>query len=109
MASAVVDTGGAYLILRPDVAARAGLTVPIHREKIVIRGFTYSGGVHRVAVAIPAEAGDSLHFEATAFVPELEDGEHWPLPSYLGWQGCLERIRLALDPGRERAYFGALG
>ena len=48
-------------------------------------------------------------FEATAFVPELEHGETWPLPSYLGGQGCLDRIRFAVDPGDEVVYFGAAG
>ena len=107
-ANAVIDTGGAYLILDPEIAGRLGLDSPLHFDRVVIRGFAYRGGVHRVPVTITAEAGEPLHFEATAFVPELGDGERWPLPSYLGWQGCLERIRLALDPGRERAYFGAL-
>jgi hypothetical protein len=108
-ALAVVNTGGAYLVVDPQIAREAGLGTALHRERVVIRGFSYRGEVYRVPVRIVAEAGVSLHFEATAFVPELDDGEHWPLPSYLGWQGCLERIRLALDPGRERAYFGALG
>ena len=56
-----------------------------------------------------ATAGESLTFEATAFVPELDHGETWPLPSYLGWQGCLDRIRFAIDPVDEVVYFGAAG
>jgi hypothetical protein len=108
-AYAVVDTGGAYLILKPDLASAAVVGEAIGRDNVIIRGFSYPGSVHRAPVVLVADKGEPLHFEATVFVPELDDGEHWPLPSYLGWQGCLERIRLALDPGTERAYFGALG
>jgi hypothetical protein len=93
----------------PQIARESRFGKPLGHERVVIRGFSYRGTIHRVPVTILAEAGEALHFEATAFVPELDEGEHWPLPSYLGWQGCLERIRLALDPGTERAYFGALG
>lgn len=106
-ADAVLDTGGAYLVLDPAVATDVAMGPAIHRDRLFIRGFTIPGSVHRVPVTIPAEAGEALTFEATAFVPELGPGEHWPLPSYLGWQGCLDRIRLALDPGEERIYFGA--
>jgi hypothetical protein len=64
--------------------------------------------MHRVPVTLLATAGEPLTFEATAFVPELEHGETWPLPSYLGWQGCLDRIRFAVDPADEVVYFGAV-
>ncbi|HKP76960.1 MAG TPA: hypothetical protein VJT67_15625 [Longimicrobiaceae bacterium] len=107
--SAVVDTGGAYLILDPEVAGRMGINAAgmLHRERLVIRGFSCAGTVHRVPVTLPATAGESLTFEATAFVPDLGEGEVWPLPSYLGWQGCLERIRFAVDPVEAVVYFGA--
>ncbi|HEX6751119.1 MAG TPA: hypothetical protein VF092_27765 [Longimicrobium sp.] len=104
---AVLDTGGAYLMLDPLVAMRVKLGAAIETDQLVIRGFVIAGTVHRIPVTIPADVGEPLTFEATAFVPELEDGEFWPLPSYLGWQGCLDRIRLALDPRDERVYFGA--
>ena len=86
-ADAVVDSGGAYLVLDPVVAARVVLGPAIHDDRLVIRGFVITGTVHRIPVTIPADAGQPLTFEATAFVPELGDGEAWPLPSYLGWQG----------------------
>jgi len=107
--SAVVDTGGAYLILDPEVAHRVGIRSEgmLHRDRVVIRGFSCAGTVYRVPVTLPATTGESLTFEATAFVPDLAYGEQWPLPSYLGWQGCLERIRFAVDPVEEMVYFGA--
>lgn len=110
-ASAVVDTGGAYLIVDPEVAANLRLERDraIDRDRVVIRGLACNGDVHRVLVTFLATAGEPLSFEATAFVPELADGETWPLPSYLGWQGCLDRIRFAIDPVDEVVYFGAAG
>ncbi len=107
-AFAVVDTGGAYLVLDPVMAAKVALGPAVHSDRLMIRGFVITGTVHRVPVTIPADAGEPLTFEATAFVPNLNDDESWPLPSYLGWQGCLDRIRLALDPADERVYFGAV-
>jgi hypothetical protein len=109
-ASAVVDTGGAYLILNPEVAdrLRLGRDAIIHRDRLLIRGMSCWGTVYRVPITLPATAGEPLTFEATAFVPELEYGETWPLPSYLGWQGCLDRIRFAVDPADEVVYFGAV-
>jgi len=107
---AVVDTGGAYLIVDPEFAARLGLrrTAAVHQDRLVIRGISCKGAVHRVPLTLPAVVGEPLTFEASAFVPELEHGETWPLPSYLGWQGCLDRIRFAVDPADEVVYFGAV-
>lgn len=107
--SAVVDTGGLYLILQPEPGAQLGLdrASGAHRDRLVIRGITFAGALHRVPVKLLATDGESLTFEATAFVPELAEGEAWPLPSYLGWQGCLDRIRFAVDPADEVVYFGS--
>lgn len=107
---AVLDTGGAYLIMSPAVGEELGLSsaTAIGRETIAIRGFSYAGAIHRVPVTLPATEGEPLTFDATAFVPEMPVGESWPLPSYLGWQGCLERIRFAVDPADELVYFGSV-
>jgi hypothetical protein len=108
---AVLHRGGAYPIWSPTFGMRRGLnsTTAIGRDPIAIRGFSYAGAIHRVPVTLPATAGEPLTFDATAFVPEMPAGESWPLPSYLGWQGCLERIRFAVDPADELVYFGSAG
>jgi hypothetical protein len=105
---AVIDTGGAYVIVDPEFAARAGVTrtSAIGVERILIRGLVCRGTIHRVPLTFVASSGDSVCIEATAFVPELEPGERWPLPGYLGLQGCLDRLRFAVDPVGERFYFG---
>lgn len=108
---AVVDTGGAYLILEPDVAVEAGLTpsAAFAEERIRIRGGEWPGALHRVDVTLVTdepERGADLMFNVTAFVPELDQGERWPLPPYLGWDGGLERLRVAIDPSSDLLYFG---
>jgi hypothetical protein len=109
--AAVVDTGGAFFVLDPHFATVVGIdrASAITSERIQIRGYTQRGTIHRLPLTLLAAEGDPLTFEATAFVPELEHGETWPLPSYLGWQGCLDRIRFAVDPADEVVYFGAVG
>ena len=103
---AVIDTGGAFLVIDPaDVGVDRATAIA--EERIHIRGFVQRGTLHRVPLTLLATEGEPLTFEATAFVPELEHGETWPLPSYLGWQGCLDRIRFAVDPADEVVYFGA--
>jgi hypothetical protein len=108
---AVVDTGGAFFVIDPQLAAEIGVdrVNAIASERIQIRGYTQRGTVHRLPLTLLAAEGEPLTFEATAFVPELEHGDTWPLPSYLGWQGCLDRIRFAVDPADEVVYFGAVG
>jgi hypothetical protein len=108
--TAVLDTGGAFLVLDPAFATTVGIdrADALAHDRIHIRGFVHHGTIHRMPLTLLATTGESLTFEATAFVPELEHGETWPLPSYLGWQGCLDRIRFAVDPADEVVYFGAV-
>jgi hypothetical protein len=109
--TAVLDTGGAFLVLDPKFATSIGVghRDAIARDRIHIRGLVQRGTIHRLPMTLLAAKGHHLTFEATAFVPELDHGETWPLPSYLGWQGCLDRIRFAIDPVEELVYFGATG
>ncbi|HEV7589055.1 MAG TPA: retropepsin-like aspartic protease [Longimicrobium sp.] len=100
---AVLDTGGAYLILHPELAAELGLDREsgLSIERVSVRGNAIDGVLHRFPVTIPATSGDTLTFEATVFVPS-----HWDLPTYMGWHGCLERLRIAVDPTAETLFFG---
>ena len=53
--------------------------------------------------------GEGLTVDVTAFVPEAEFTEAWGLlPSYLGLNGCLDRLRFAVDPVTDTFYFGPL-
>jgi hypothetical protein len=107
-ASAVVDTGAPYLVLDPIVALAAGISsnTALSGMTISVRGHRTAGFLHRIDVTIRAERGTEISVDATAFVPELGAGV-WDLPSFIGWTGCLERFRFAIDPLDETFYFGA--
>jgi hypothetical protein len=106
---AMVDTGGVYFLCNPRIARRLQLegaeatSVP---QSIEIRGFSVQGRLYRLLLTIPAESGETLDLQVTAFVPE-EDEENWgDFPCILGFFGGLERARFAIDPVTETFYFG---
>lgn len=45
-----------------------------------------------------------MTIEATCFT-----SPDWLGPNVLGWKGCLERLRFAVDPGDESFFVGRLG
>ena len=108
---AVVDTGGSFLVLDPEIVSGAGLDLGggLEERKLSIRGYVWRGNLYRLAVEFLAVEGIGLQKELTVFVPTVEDGQIWPLPSFLGWHGCLERIRFAVDPVKEQFFFGDAG
>lgn len=69
--------------------------------RLEIRLGTFEGRLERLPIQFPAIEGHPLRVEAAWFV-----SPHWPGPLVLGWKGCLERFRFALDPREERFYFG---
>jgi len=105
---AVVDTAAPYLVcslwmateLHLSLDARIGL-----REVRTNRGLL-RGGLYRVAMKVLAAQGIGVEIQATAMVPHA-DQEHWrDAPTFLGFDGCLERLRFAVDPAEEKFYFG---
>jgi hypothetical protein len=109
---AVLDTGAPYLVCSPDIAQRIQFDPAnaLDAEVILIHGTRVTGRIHRARIVIVPEEGTGVDFEATAFVPDPDQGlppELLPL-SFLGFFGCLERIRLGLDPLTEMFYFGAV-
>jgi len=110
---ALLDTGAAYLICPPRVANL--LTVSdadvLEEVTIVIRGSPVVGKLHRFSLTLIAEEGEGLTIDVTAFIPDERREERWAsdLPCFLGWQGCLDRLRFALDPLTEKFYFGPVG
>ncbi len=106
----VVDTGGVYLVCDPeisdllDLASGASLGV----DTLIIRGYKYKGRLQRLTITMLAEEGENLELDVTAFIPQLSPGQEWQFPSFLGLQGCLEFLRLAIDPSANAFYFGPL-
>ena len=106
--SAVIDTGAPYVILDPGLAQSLGVDSgsALLAANLSIRGHRTQGSLHRMNVTIMADEGEEITIEATVFIPKV-DPALWSLPSFVGWTGCLERLRLAIDPFDETFYFGA--
>lgn len=104
---AMLDTGAQWCLLPSDLAARLGLDTSADPEqpRLHTRLGRLTGRLERLDLYLLADDGEDLRIDATFFItPE------WPGPPVIGWVGCLERLRFALDPSREPGdfYFGAL-
>lgn len=110
--SAFLDTGGVYLLCAPQLARRLGFDPQdgIPAPPLQLGRGRFDGALHRVGLTFIAVDGDDLSIDSTMFVPLLKPGEQWPedFPCILGMQGCLERLRFAVDPTDDTFYFGAL-
>lgn len=103
---AVVDTGSPWCILDPEIAEQLGAFERTEWLRgHLIRGETWDGWLGRVEITLNADHGESIIVEATAFVPDLDAGEEWSNPNFVGL-GLLERIRFAIDPSENMFYFG---
>jgi hypothetical protein len=106
---AAVDTGGAFFILDPELAAIIPCQFdPVERHMIKFRGNDVWGSLSRCQITLQAVAGSSHQVEVTAFIPEWDETSPWRHPSMLGLSGCLEVLRFAVDPSTNRFYFGPL-
>jgi len=74
-----------------------------------IRGIWYSGNLYNLTIELIDITGSNLRIPATVFIPNLKPNEKWSLPSFIGYLGCLNRFRFALDPENGRFYFGGFG
>src|SRR5215467_12906582 len=107
--SAVIDTGAPYVVLDPSLAQVLGvnLRTALFSTILSIRGHRVQGSLHRMNLTFLADEGEEITVEATVFIPQVDTGS-WALPSFIGWTGCLERLRFAVDPLDETFYFGAV-
>lgn len=101
--SALLDTASQWCILPAAIASSMpdDLTPDGAPDRLRTRLGTFSGRLVRIPVGFSAEEGDIAEVDATWFA-SLD----WPGPAVVGWKGCLERLRFALDPIEERFYFG---
>jgi len=109
--AAIVDTGAPYVVCSPRTAKKLSLApqTSLGRIRLLIRGMVMQGHLHRLNVSFVALRGVDLYVEATAFVPDPEWEASWEdLPSFIGLNGCLERMRFTVDPGSDTFYFGPL-
>jgi hypothetical protein len=108
---AMVDTGGIYLVCHPRLATHLRLE-PAEAisglQALLFRGAVVQGRLYRLTLTLLAQEGDDVVIQATTFVPEPQEEESWgDLPSILGFYGCLERLRFAVDPRTETFFFGS--
>ena len=110
--TAILDTGGVYLLCAPEVAEHLHLDPQngIRANPLRWRGERLEGTLYVVPLTLQAAEGESLQLEVTAFIPQPELAQ-WSqdFQCVLGMYGCLEKMRFAVDPNDDTFYFGALG
>jgi hypothetical protein len=105
---AVVDTGGVYLCCDKQTAQDLRLDPAVGLETLTLIGGMgkIRGSLHRISLTLVPDRGQGLELQVTAFIPHQD--EIWNLPSLLGFQGCLERLRFAIDMTTDSFYFGPI-
>jgi hypothetical protein len=105
---AALDTGGIYFICDPELIGGISTRLTDHLGEVTmrIRGVKFQGELYLLSLEIPAEQGEGINLQVTAFIPKLEPGQVWDLPSFIGYQGALDRLRFAIDPSLDKLYFG---
>jgi len=110
-AYAMVDTGGVYLICPPELASLLDLDdadALVEETLLIPRYGQVKGTLYRVPLKLLAAEGNSQKIMVTAFVPQPLGTYALPFPPVMGLQGCLERLRLAVDPYDDTFYFGTI-
>lgn len=100
---AMLDTGAEWCVLPLDYADSLDDSVVEGVVRLHTRFGLLEGQLMRCPVRFAAAEGLSVSVEATWFV-----SEHWFGPAILGWKGCLERFRFALDQRDSSFCFGEL-
>jgi hypothetical protein len=102
---ALLDTASQWCVLPTWVASGLGYDLePASPEAFLSTRFgELRGRLERIPVRFAAEEGEPIEVDATWFL-----SEDWIGPPVIGWKGCLERIRFALDPGEVQFYFAEL-
>ena len=99
---ALLDTASEWCLLPATIAVKLGYELepapgvpPLHTRF----GLLF-GQLERIPLVFPADEGTDLEITATFFLCE-----DWLGPAVIGWRGCLERMRFALNPTEEIFHF----
>ena len=100
---ALLDTGASWSMLNAELAQELGL-FERDGESLTIssRVGKFKGKLVRATTTLVADEGESIEFDSTVFV-----SSEWLEGNFIGYSGFLERIRFAIDPGRNAFVFGA--
>jgi len=89
-------------MLGQEVAERLGVLDGDGEEvRISTRLGSIQGRLERVRTEMVADEGKSVEFDATFFV-----SRGWFGPTFLGYSGFLDRLRVAIDPSTDSVFFG---
>jgi hypothetical protein len=102
---ALLDTGAQWCVVPPELAEALteDLEVFDHEQRVSTRFGLLTGRLARILITFYADEGQTLEVSSTCFLPGT-----WPGPPVIGWKGCLERARFALDPTpSENAFYFA--
>ena len=99
---AFLDTGAPYLIVPPDDAIVLGLRPESDDrvEALQIRGTSFRGHLIRREVQLlstDGDGGENVEFDATMFIPDVDQNRPWQLPLTIGLFNCLDRVSFAVD------------
>jgi hypothetical protein len=107
---ALLDTGAELSVVSQSIYqcffdTDLVLGSPVDQVTLHTRLGTFAGNLYRVEVTLTAQWGQPLTIEGTFLFCD-----DWTGPTVLGFHGCLERLRFAIDPNYEREggiYFAA--
>jgi len=85
------------------IAVRQAFVASDERVVLSTRLGRFGGTLYRGSITLIAEQGENLDVDATVFI-----SPDWRGPSFLGYEGFLQRIRFAVDPERNLFYFGRI-
>lgn len=105
---AMLDTGAAWSIFHPELAAKLGLDEAdgIEAPRMLTLAGAQRGRLVKCPLTICADNGPDLELAATVYY-----SESWQGPNIIGYQGLLQAMRFAIDPAQNagRWFFAALG
>jgi len=106
---AIMDTGAPWCIFDPDLLSLSEVDKEdgYRPDKgLNIRGTIYYGVLSRLPITFLADEGRDISVEATVFIPDRRFDNTWQFPNFIGLDGCLSRLRFAIDPSENIFYFG---
>jgi len=104
---AILDTGSPWCILskeQVEALNRNYKNESLETKYLHIRGEKTKGVLIRLPITICAEEGNDITIEGTVFVPQDER----EIPTFIGLDGFLNRIKFAIDPQINYFYFGPI-
>jgi hypothetical protein len=101
---ALLDTAAPWSICKKEVADIIGISKEadgLMDESLSTRYGKIRGFLARCEMALITEFGQQLNANGTCFI-----SDEWLGPNVIGWKGCLERIRFAIDPSVNIIFYG---